>query len=305
MRLAPRPNFTLSAQIALALAALIVFSAVLVIVTLVLLLVRPSAYTPITEVLATSTGFLVTAVPTIDHRPFATPFLVSVGIPARITQRALLETPDIHATALSSIREPEASRVAAPVIISNPLVDPDISLFAGPVDVPLEIRIPTLNLNAPVIGVGLTLTNMMAAPTGILLDDPIWQTVFWYRGGGIPGNAGTATFAGHLDDAIGRPAVFAYLGDLRIGDLIIIQDERSVLDVPFIVTETQTYNDREAANPAVLARIFGSQSSEGAETQLVSDQLSHLTLITCAGAWNNGSFDLRLVVYATRASYPL
>jgi hypothetical protein len=149
------------------------------------------------------------------------------------------------------------------------------------------------------------MTNAMAAPIGVRRDDPIWQTGFWYRGGGIPGDIGTATFAGHFDDELGRPAVFAFLSDLRIGDLILVQDERSGLDVPFIVTETKTYISQETADPAVLARIFGFRAISGAESQPVSDQVSRLTMITCAGAWINGSFNLHLVVYAIRASYPL
>ena len=169
---------------------------------------------------------------------------------------------------------------------------------------PLGIEIPALKINAPVLGVGLTHTNTMASPIGTVLDDPIWQTIFWYRGGAIPGDVGTATFAGHFDDESGLPAVFAFLGDIRIGDLILIHDGRSGLNIPFTVTETATYNDQQAADPAVLARIFGSQSVPGAESQTASDQLSHLTLITCAGAWIDGSFNRRLVVYATRASYP-
>jgi len=27
-----------------------------------------------------------------------------------------------------------------------------------------------------------------------------WQTAFWYRGGGIPGEPGTSQFGGHVDD---------------------------------------------------------------------------------------------------------
>ncbi|MEP7290289.1 MAG: class F sortase, partial [Chloroflexota bacterium] len=208
------------------------------------------------------------------------------------------------ATALPA-SEHSIAQSTAPLTIPGPLVDPSLGLLRGPVDVPLQVQIPALNINAPVMGVGLTLTNAMSSPRGIRADDPLWETVFWYRGGGIPGDVGTATLAGHYDDALGRPAVFAFLGNLKVGDLIIVRDQRSGLDVTFIVSETQTYTDQEAAEPAVLARIFGAQAVSSAEAPPVSDQLAHLTLITCAGAWVNGSFNLRLVVYAIRASYPL
>lgn len=210
----------------------------------------------------------------------------------------------VQAAPAALVTTPMLVQSEDPLTISEPLVDPSLSLLAGPVDVPLVIAIPALKIKAPVLGVGLTETNAMAAPVGILADDPIWQTVFWYRGGGIPGDVGTATFAGHFDDALGRPAIFAYLDEIRIGDLIVITDERSGLDIPYIVTETKTYADAESAEPAVLQRIFGTRSVSDVGTQTATDQLSHLTLITCSGDWTTGSFNHRLVVYATRANYP-
>ena len=109
-------------------------------------------------------------------------------------------------------------------------------------DVPLVLRIPSLELNVPVLGVGITPANVMDAPAGAA-GDPVWQKAFWYRGGGIPGEVGTATLAGHVGDVLGRPAAFTRLNDLRAGDTIVLHDARSDLDVSFAVTETQTYTD--------------------------------------------------------------
>lgn len=184
---------------------------------------------------------------------------------------------------------------ADPLTIPDPRVDPELSLLDGPVDVSLEIQIPALDIIAPILSVGLGAANTMDVPINMAPSDSMWQTVFWYRGSRIPGDIGTATLAGHVTDLIGQPGVFANLDDLQIGDLIVVQDKRTGLSVPFIVTETETYTRQEAADPAVNARIFGS----------ISDVESHLTLITCTGAWVDGSFDRHLVVYATRASYPL
>ncbi|MEO8393848.1 MAG: class F sortase [Chloroflexota bacterium] len=231
--------------------------------------------------------------------------MVAVGAMLMIAAPTIGQVMPLSPTQTPIWLSPTETQATLPATIPGPLVDPALRLLAGPVDVPLEIQIPALKIKAAVLGVGLTETNAMASPIGVIPDDPIWQTVFWYRGGGIPGDVGTATFAGHFDDALGRPAVFAYLGNLQIGDVILVEDTRSGLDIPFIVTETKTYTDQESAEPNVLARIFGFGLVTGMESQPVADQLSHLTLITCGGAWINGSFDLRLVVYATRASYPL
>ena len=140
----------------------------------------------------------------------------------------------------------------------------------------------------------------MDAPKGPAADT-VWQKAFWYRGSGIPGDIGTATFAGHVDDVLGRPAVFARLRDLRLGDLIVVHDTRSGRDVRFIVAKTATYSVQQAEDPSVLAQIYGSGPVSGKGPQPAPDGLAHLTLITCGGAFVDGSYDRRLVVYATRS----
>ncbi len=155
-------------------------------------------------------------------------------------------------------------RPTVQLMVPEPLTAPGLDLRAGPVDVPLELRIPSLQINAPVVGVGITAENVMDAPKG-LAADPVWQKAFWYRGSGIPGDSdsGTATLAGHVDDVLGRPAVFARLRELRSGDLIVIHDTRSGLDMRFTVTKTATYSVQQAADPAVLAQIYGSGPVSG------------------------------------------
>ncbi len=66
------------------------------------------------------------------------------------------------------------------------------------------------------------------------------------------------------------------------------------------MTESKTYSLEEAADPAVLTRIYGAGPVAGTWAKPSADGLSHLTLITCAGTFRNGTHDHRLVVYATR-----
>jgi hypothetical protein len=181
-----------------------------------------------------------------------------------------------------------------------PLIDPDLDLRAGPVDVPLELRIPSLQINAAVAGVGITAGNVMDAPKGRAAA-PVWQQAFWYRGSGIPGAVGTATFAGHVDDPLGRPALFARLWELQTGDLILVRDTRSGLDMRFTVVSSATYSARQAADPAVLAQIYGEGPVAGKPPQPAPDGRAHLTLITCAGSVVDGAYNRRLVVYAVRS----
>ena len=186
------------------------------------------------------------------------------------------------------------------VFVLGSLIDPDLDLKDPPVEVPLEIRIPSLNVSAPVLGVGLTSENVMDSPKGPI-DDPIWHTAFWYRGGGIPGDIGTATIAGHINEPLGRPEIFAHLEDLQPGDLIIVRSTTSHMDIRFLVDRTQVYTVQESSDPAVLAQIFGAGPVTGKGPQPAPDGLSHLTLITCAGDIVNGRFDEHTVVFATRS----
>ena len=56
------------------------------------------------------------------------------------------------------------------------------------------------------------------------------------------------------------------------------------------------------ANPPVLTRIYGAGPVAGTRPRPSTDGLAHLTLITCAGTFRNGTHDHRLVVYATRVA---
>ena len=57
----------------------------------------------------------------------------------------------------------------------------------------------------------------------------------------------------------------------------------------------------QGADPAILAQVYGSGPVSGQAPQPAPDGLAHLTLITCSGSYVNGSYDHRLVVYATRS----
>jgi sortase (surface protein transpeptidase) len=157
--------------------------------------------------------------------------------------------------------------------------------------VSIELQIPSLKVDAPVLGVGLTPGNTMDAPKGPI-GDPVWHTAFWYRGSGIPGEPGTATFAGHVDDPLGRPEIFAHLQNLHPGDLIIVHANDANIDIRFKVDQVKSYTIQESSDPAVRAQVFGAGSLDG---------LSHLTLLSCAGKIVKGQYDHYTIVYATRS----
>jgi hypothetical protein len=217
---------------------------------------------------------------------------VLVGCGNKKTGEALVKPPPslIRLPSVQPSVQPTTQPTPIP-FVPVPLFYPGLDLKVGPVDVPLKLQIPSLKVNAPVLGVGLDSENAMDAPRGPI-GDPVWHTAFWYRGSGVPGEPGTAIFAGHVNDPLGQPEIFAHLQKLHSGDLIMVHVKNTTIDIPFSVDHVKVYSTQSSSDPAVLAKIFGAGSLDG---------LSHLTLITCAGNIVDGQYDHYTVVYATRS----
>ncbi|MFF1305434.1 class F sortase [Streptomyces sp. NPDC058307] len=79
---------------------------------------------------------------------------------------------------------------------------------------PTTFRIPSLGIDAPVTGLGLTNGRELSTPP---VDKP--KLVGWYEGGPTPGESGTAIAVGHRDTRTG-PAVFAALAQVKPGKVI-------------------------------------------------------------------------------------
>jgi sortase A len=139
---------------------------------------------------------------------------------------------------------------------------------------PHSLEIPKLNLNIPVINVGLDDDERMSAPEGF------WE-VGWFKYGPRPGEPGSSVLAGHLDSPTG-PAVFYKLGQLTPGDLIYVNDVEG-RQMTFEVIEVALYSDQTFP----LELVFG--RSDGVR----------LNLITCAGTYdtNARNYSDRLVVF--------
>jgi sortase (surface protein transpeptidase) len=223
--------------------------------------------------------------------------LIATAVDHRSTPVA---SPPPSISALPAERpEAEAPVRPTPLAVPADLVDAGLGLRDGPQPVPLELHVPSIGVDAPVVGVGMTSENVMDAPLGPP-GDPVWQQAFWYRGSAVPGVASTALLAGHVGGAGGTPGVFGELDQLRVGDAIVVRDVRTGLEMPFAVTESVSYTLEQAAEPAVLNRIYGSGPVAAKWAQPSSDGLAHLSLITCSGTFRDGTHDQRLVVYATR-----
>lgn len=141
---------------------------------------------------------------------------------------------------------------------------------------PQRLQIPKLHIDAPVWQVGLDADGAMESPYSS-------TAVGWFSPGFVPGMAGNAVIAGHVD-WVDHAAVFYFIKNLGPGDqLSVTLDDGSVLT--FAVDGVEVYEDGETP----LERVFGAADAP------------HLNLITCGGVFNQAThnYDHRTVVYTT------
>jgi sortase (surface protein transpeptidase) len=144
---------------------------------------------------------------------------------------------------------------------------------------PLRLLIPRVDIEGPIVAVGLTPQDAMDVP-----QRP--GDVGWYQYGPRPGSQGNAVLAGHIDWQ-GEVGVFARLRQVLPSDLVIIRGADS---------ESRRY----------LAQWLEEYPVAAAPVAKVFETLDYpaLTLITCGGRWNPATrlYDTRVVVRAARAA---
>jgi sortase A len=140
---------------------------------------------------------------------------------------------------------------------------------------PKRLIIPSLEIDRSIEHVGINKLGEMAVPKNAAIPG-------WYRGGVAPGMRGNAVIAGHRDTWNGSPGIFANLGSLKPGDVIMVEDASGAL-LRFKVTEVEEYVTKDAPKH----QIFGTSDKP------------RLQLITCTGNWLSTSrqYEKRLVVY--------
>ncbi|WP_198135887.1 class F sortase [Pontibacillus chungwhensis] len=141
---------------------------------------------------------------------------------------------------------------------------------------PTRIRIPAINVDAPIVQKRLNEEREMEVPDN-------GEDVGWFEPGTMPGNSGNAILAGHVDDRNG-PAVFFDLKELEQGDLIYLTGKDGK-ELTFEVKKVIAY----PKDNAPLHKIFGPSNQR------------NLNLLTCTGTFDHSIQDHeeRLVVYTS------
>ena len=211
--------------------------------------------------------------------------------------------PQAHRVAVRTTPAPTASATAAPT--ATPTAVPPAPARgqyvastgvrrAAPPAYPLIGRFDAdrVGVHIPVVSVGLV-HGAMDAPEGPL-GSMFWREGFWLRLGVLPGNPGTATIAGHLDDTAGRPAAFWNIRNLVAGDEVTVTRTSDGAVERFRIVETDVWTLAQANTAANLQRIYGNGSA--------GDGVARLSLITCTGHWNGHEYDHRFVAFAVLES---
>ncbi|MFJ9815185.1 class F sortase [Streptomyces sp. NPDC101151] len=154
------------------------------------------------------------------------------------------------------------------------------STFAPAVALPFSaadrIRIPAIQVDAPVTAVGLDSKGWVGAPPP---DDP--NLAGWFTGAVSPGEKGTAVIVGHVDNKKG-PAVFFGLGSLDKGKRVDVlrKDGRTAM---FEIYGVEVF----AKNSFPSDRVYGSKGTP------------ELRVITCGGGFSKqNGYDGNVVVFA-------
>lgn len=176
-------------------------------------------------------------------------------------------------------QEPSASSGPSSSSSSSPSGVPGVDGSAAtplPPSPPDRIRIPSIRVDAPLMGLGLTAAGSLDVPPAEKEN-----LAGWYEAGTTPGERGTSIVAGHVDNADG-PAVFFGLGALKRGATVEV-DRRDGGVAVFTVDAVEVYD----------ARDFPDEKVYGAAAR------PELRVITCGGGYSRSTgYQGNVVVFA-------
>ena len=216
----------------------------------------------------------------ISARGVVTASLVSLGLCVGVVMVAdSLHTPKPPAqpTAAQAFGDPASQAAkAAPAFDASKLQPLDLPPILGPAT-PTRVRIPAINVNAPLMPLALDSTGRLAAP-----PEQNRNLAGWYGEGASPGEIGTSVIAGHVDNKQG-PAVFYALGALKKGAEVDVDRSDGVTAV-FTVDAVEAYDARAFPNDKVYADAARAE----------------LRVITCGAGFDKKHFEYmgNVVVFA-------
>jgi sortase (surface protein transpeptidase) len=172
---------------------------------------------------------------------------------------------------------PTATATAEPDPEPAPEREPEPEVVPVPDGTPVRVLVPSIDVDADLVGVGLEPDGAMAVPDFGLAG--------WYTEGPPPGHPGPAAIAAHVDSRAG-PDVFYRLREVQEGDEVtVVYDSGD--EVTFVVTGSEQTDKDELPGDRIWP--------------VTSERL--LALITCGGDFDRSvrSYRDNIVVYTELA----
>jgi sortase (surface protein transpeptidase) len=178
---------------------------------------------------------------------------------------------------------PDTDQAQGPATPKGPVTPPIATRSARIGDVPQSaavvperLRVPGIDLAAPIVAVGVEPTGDMEVPADV------WD-VGWYEHGPVPGEPGTAVLGAHVDSREQGRGAFFDLRRLPVGAHIIVTDSGGH-DRRFEVVARRAYDKAQLPVEDVFSRTGAPR----------------LVLITCGGDFDGDARAYRenIVVYA-------
>ena len=160
-----------------------------------------------------------------------------------------------------------------------PEVKDSLETYKVAADLPRIITVPSQDIRARVIGLGLTKDGAVDTPK-------FPADAGWFNGSAKPGQAGAVLIDGHVSGETSKGGVFLNLKKTKDGDTISIEKgDGSVINYKIVSRYQKPYDQVDMAK--ALEPYQGKNS---------------LTIITCAGKYDDKlrTFTDRLVLYATQ-----
>lgn len=150
-----------------------------------------------------------------------------------------------------------------------------------PTAAPAALRVPSVDIDSPVIRLGLEPDGTLEVPRGAQYD-----LAGWYESGPAPGAIGPAVIAGHIDSKSG-PSVFYRLGEVSPGDEIVVTGADGT-EARFVVEGVERHAKDDFPTDAVYGPV----------------PRPELRLVTCGGEFDRstGHYVDNVVVFAALAA---
>ncbi|UUZ44760.2 class F sortase [Janibacter limosus] len=132
---------------------------------------------------------------------------------------------------------------------------------------PTAVRLPSIDVDSPVHGLGLDAQGRLMVPSGDRYDE-----VARYDGSPTPGEVGPAVLEGHVTGSGRDPSVFFELGATRSGDPVEV-DRADGSTATFEVTDVRMYPKADFPRVDVYGATAGPE----------------LRIITCGGSYDSSA----------------